>query len=205
MKHAASKGVTTRSQSKTFCHGNCQNPKRKTEKMSDHEDEVSQNDMAETMRKLQRLFVCQNEFFEVTLHGMQAAIDKVASPNLKSSVKLEPFSGYENEDVNRFLEKYLNRLKAKDVHLSPEAKAADLASHLRGPAETWYFSLDRFIRNDFDSLVRVLRQRFSSDDFKWRLRQSLSSRKQGPNESLDSYIEFINSTCQRLGVPQQDQ
>ncbi|XP_078361540.1 uncharacterized protein LOC144645887 [Oculina patagonica] len=181
--------------------------KKKKETMSENEDEgdATQIDMAEALRKLERLFVCQNEFFEETLNGMQANIDKVASPNLKSSVKLEPFSGYENEDVNRFLEKYSNRLKAKGVHFSPEAKAADLASHLIGPAETWYFSLDRFIRNDFDSLVRALRQRFSSDDFKWRLRQSLSSRKQGPNESLDSYIEFINSTCQRLGVMQPDQ
>ena len=33
----------------------------------------------------------------------------------------------------------------------------------------------------------------------------MSSRKQGAKESLDSYIEFINSTCQRLGVSKADQ
>ena len=46
--------------------------------------------------------------------------------------------------------------------------------------------------------------RFSSDDFKWRLRQLLSARKQGAGGSIDSYIEFINSTCQSLGAPDGD-
>ena len=32
----------------------------------------------------------------------------------------------------------------------------------------------------------------------------LSARKQGAGESLDSFIEFINSTCQRLGVSDGD-
>ena len=174
--------------------------------LHEEEDDGSQTDMAETIRKLERLqFVCQNEFFAGTLNTMQASIDKVAAPKLKPSAELEPFFGYEKEDVNRFLEKSSNRLQAREVKLSSEAKAADLASYLKGTAETWYFSLDRLTRGDFDTLVNALRQRFSSNDFKWRLRQSLSSRKQGPNESLHSYIEFINSTCQRLGVPQQDQ
>ena len=33
----------------------------------------------------------------------------------------------------------------------------------------------------------------------------MSARKQGAKESLDSYIEFINSTCQKLGVSKEDQ
>ena len=204
MKQAASKALLS---DKTFCHGDCQNSETKQETMSLHEeeDDGSQTEIAETISKLERLFVCQNEFFVNTLNSMQASIDKASAPKLKPSAKLEPFSGYEREDVNRFLEKYNNRLQARDVRLSSEAKAADLASHLKGPAETWYFFLDRPTRNDFDDLVNALKRRFSSDDFKWRLRQSLSSRKQGLNESLDSYIEFINSTCQRLGVPEHDQ
>ena len=35
-------------------------------------------------------------------------------------------------------------------------------------------------------------------------RQLLSLRKLGAAESLDSYIEFIDSTCQRLGVSDGD-
>ena len=37
------------------------------------------------------------------------------------------------------------------------------------------------------------------------LRQSLISRQQGLHESLDSYIEFIDTTCRRLGVSKEDQ
>lgn len=97
--------------------------------------------MVEILRKLESLFIRQNDFLNETLNDMQAAIDKVAAPKLKSSIKLEPFGSYENEDINRFLEKHSNRFQALGVRLSPEAKAADLASHLTGPAEAWYFSL----------------------------------------------------------------
>ena len=96
--------------------------------LHEEEDDDSQTEMAETISKLERLFVCQNEFFENTLNSMQASIDKAAAPKLKPSAKLEPFSGYE-KDVNRFLEKYNNRLQARDVRFSSEAKAADLASY----------------------------------------------------------------------------
>ena len=173
MAQAASTGVFcfTRSQTKTFCHSDCKNSEEKQETMSLHEeeDDGSQTDMAETIRKLENLFVCQNEFFEETLSTMQASIDKVAAPKLKPSAKLEPFSSYEKEDVNCFLEKYNNRLQAREVKLSSEAKVTNLASYLKGPAETWYFSLNRLTRSDYDSFVNALRQRFSSDDFKWRL------------------------------------
>ena len=73
----------TRSQTKVFCHGDCQNPEKKQETVSLHEedDDDSQTEMAETISKLERLFVCQNEFFENTLNSMQASIDKAAPQN----------------------------------------------------------------------------------------------------------------------------
>ena len=51
----------------------------------------------------------------------------------------------------------------------------------------------------------ALKERFFSDGFNWQLRQSLISRQQGLHESLDSYIEFIDSTFPRLGVSKEDQ
>lgn len=157
-------------------------------------------EVEDTLHNLERLFLRQNGFLDETLNGTQASIDKV--PKLKSSIKLQPFSGYENEDINHFLENFANRLQARVVDLSSAAKAGDLASHLTGPAETWYFSLDRLTRDDYEALEDALRERFSSDDLKWRLRQSLSSHKHGSNESLDSYLEY--STCQRLGLSGHD-
>ena len=63
----------------------------------------------------------------------------------------------------------------------------------------FYFSLAPETRRDFDELIAALKNRFSSEDVKWHLRQSLSTLKQGRKESLDSYIEFINSTHQKMG------
>ena len=69
----------------------------------------------------------------------------------------------------------------------------------------FFFSLAPETRRYFDELTVSLKNRFSSEDVKWRLRQSLSVRKQGGKESLDSYIEFINSTCQKMGAFKEDQ
>jgi len=166
MKGAQSTGVITRSQAKQqFCYGDCNNTEQAAIKMAESEGE-SVHEMTDALRKLEHLFLRQNEYLDDTLTGMQAAIDRASAPNLKCSTKLKPFSGYENVDVNRFLEQHSNRLLARGVRFSSEAKAADLASHLSGPAETWYFSLERATRSDYESLVEVLCARFSSADFK---------------------------------------
>ena len=202
-------GPITRSQS-AFCHGDCTNKSLPTAesvfsaKMSDSEHSEHSPDTDETLRRLERLFLKQNEYLDLTLSDMQATIDHAPFRSPKA-VKLEKFSGYESQDVDRWLKKFANRLQSTSHALDPCSKAADLANHLSGPAETFYFSLDEDVRSNYDKLVDALRERYSSDDFKWRLRQQLSSRKQGAKESLDSYIEFINTTCQRLGVSKADQ
>ena len=167
-------------------------------------DTEASADIDKTVQKLERLLRRQNEYFDLQISGFFASMDK-APVQAAKAVKLEPFSGYESQDIERWLQKFANRIEAGGRQLDSSTMAADLASHLSGLAETYYFSLEPHMRRDFDALTNALKNRFSSDDFKWRLRQSLSSRKQGPKESLDSYIEFINSTCQRLGVSKADQ
>ena len=202
-------GIVTRSKS-AFCHGDCKSPlieeisdlKRHSD--SSMSDTEASPDMDETVQKLERLLRRQNEYFDLKISGLFASMDK-APVQAAKAVKLEPFSGYESQDIERWLQKFANRIQAGGRQLDSSTMAADLASHLSGPAETYYFSLEPHMRRDFEALTDALKNRFSSDDFKWRLRQSLSSRKQGPKESLDSYIEFINSTCQRLGVSKADQ
>ena len=83
--------------------------------------------------------------------------------------------------------------------------AANLACHLTGLAETFYFSLELETRKNFDPLIKAVKERFFSDDLKWRLRQSLISKQQGLHESLHIYIEFIDTTCRWLGVSREDQ
>ena len=80
--------------------------------------------------------------------------------------------------------------------------ATYLACHLTGLAETF---LEPETRKNFDLLSKAFKERFFSDDLKWWLRQSLISRLRGVHEYLDSYIEFITSTCRLLGVSKEDQ
>ena len=120
-------------------------------------------------------------------------------------MKLEFFSGLESQDIDGWLQKFQNPFESGGHGHNSASMATHLASHLSGPAETFYFSLAPETRRYIDELTASLKNRFSSEDVKWRLRQSLSVRKQGGKESLDSYIEFINSTCQKLGVFKEDQ
>jgi len=118
---------------------------------------------------------------------------------------LELFSGRELQDIYCWFEKFENQFEGCDRKLDSVCLAANLACHLTGLAKTFYFSLEPETRKNFDLLSKALKERFFSDDLKWRLRQSLISRQQGPHESLDTYIEFIASTCRRLGVSKEDQ
>ena len=49
--------------------------------------------------------------------------------------------------MDRRLKKFANRLQSTGHALDPCSKAADLANHLSGPAETLYFSLDEDVRS----------------------------------------------------------
>ena len=151
----------------------------------------------EALCKLDQLISRQNDYFgyftdDVTHHDWAEEL-------------LELFSSRESQDIYCWLEKFENQFKGCDRRLDSARLAANLACHLTGLAETFYFSLELEKRKNFDPLITALKERFFSDDLKWRLRQSLISRQRGLHESLDSYIKFIASTCRRLGVSKEDQ
>ena len=135
-------------------------------KMSDSKHLQHSPDTDETVRRLERLFLKQNKFLDLTLSDMQATIDDAPFQSPKA-VKLEKFSSYESQDVGRWLKKFANRLQSTGHALDSCSKAADLANHLSGPAENFYLSSDEDVHSSYDKLVDVLRERYSSDDFKW--------------------------------------
>ena len=157
----------------------------------------------EKLAQLQDLFNKRYDQIGETLESVQASLNE-PSNSAPVKAKLESFSGYENQDINRWLVKFSNRLALRHKKSDPKAAAADLSFHLAGPAETWYYSLDPSVRDNYDALKAALLKRFSNQDLEWRLRQKLSSRKQGESESLDTYVDFLSNTCQRLGVSDQD-
>ena len=151
----------------------------------------------EALCKLDQVISRQNNYFGYFT-------DDVAHHNCAEE-RLELFSGRESQDIYCWLGKFQNQFKGCDCKLDSACLAANLACHLTGLAETFYFSLEPETRKNFDLLSKALKERFFSDDLKWRLRQSLISRQRGLHESLDSYIKFIASTCRRLGVSKEDQ
>ena len=134
MRVETSMGIVTRSKS-AFCHGDCKSPlieeirDRKRNSNSSMSNTAARSDVDEVVQKLEPLFRRQNEHFDLKISGFYASIDKAPVQPAKA-VKLEPFSGYEPQDIERWLQKFANRIQAGGRQLDSAAMAADLASHL---------------------------------------------------------------------------
>ena len=115
------------------------------------------------------------------------------------SYEFSKFHGYENEDVERWLNKLGLLLTALGIAHDSRIASATLGFYLAGSAEIWYSTLPEATRQNFSLAKEALIERFASQDLKWRLRQKLISMKQGENESLENYIDTICHTCQRVG------
>ena len=93
-------GPVTRSQS-AFCHSDCKSNSSPIAesvflpKMSDSTHSEHSPDTDETLWRLERLFIKQNEYLDLTLSDMQATIDHAPFRSPKA-VKLKKFSGYES-------------------------------------------------------------------------------------------------------------
>ena len=142
-------GIVTRSQS-GLCHGDCKSPlikelstsKRQSSdsETSDMSDTESGSDLREVLCVMDKLFSQQNKYLHAKLE--KATVSK------RKSMKLEFFSGLESYDIDRWLQKFQNHVEAGGHRHDSASMAADLASHLSGPAKT------------------ALKNRFSSEDVK---------------------------------------
>lgn len=63
------------------------------------------------------------------------------------------FSDLESQDIDGWLQKCQNPNEAGGHRHDSASMAADLASHLSGPAKTFYFSLAPETWRDFDELT----------------------------------------------------
>ena len=123
---------------------------------------------------------------------------------LPDTIKLPLFHGYESENFERWLEKFLLHLERRRLRPTSDAALAELALHLAGPAESFFRSLSRRDKETVDSLSTALRERFSSKDRVWRMRQMLSARKQGSSEPLDKYIEDLQNMFDNLDLSEEE-
>ena len=117
---------------------------------------------------------------------------------LTDTIKPTLFHGYENENLERWMEKFRLHLERRRIKTDGMAALAELALHLAGPAESFFRSLSASHKDDFEKLYITLRERFTSKHRVWRMRQKLTARKQGPNEPLDRYIEDLQHVFDNL-------
>ena len=97
---------------------------------------MAQSDIADLQREmvdLQRLTCRQMEAAQATL-----AIQHVAET---SAIKPTLFHGYENENFERWMEKFRLHLDRRRINTDSPTALAELALHLSGPAESFFRSL----------------------------------------------------------------
>ena len=132
-------------------------------------------------------------------------MDQNYSPQgLTDTIKPTLFHGYENENLERWMEKLRLHLERRRIKTDSKAALAEIALDLAGPAESFFRSLAVSDKDDFEKLYIMLRERFSSKDRVWRMRQKLNARKQGPNEPLDRYLEDLQHMFDNLELTEEE-
>ena len=135
------------------------------------------------------------ETLRTQMAAMQAAIE---GQSLSSFFCPKRFSGLSYEDVTDFIERF--ERYSKFYGWTNAKKLSAIALLLEGPALAWFHTVPDETRNDYNSVITALRQRFASPNEQFLQRQELNERKQGNGESLTSYTEDIIRRCSRLGL-----
>ena len=92
-------------------------------------------------------------------------MDQNYSPQgLTGTIKPTLFHGYENENLEPWMEKFGLHLESRRIKTDSKAALAELALHLAGPAESFFRSLAVSDKDDFEKLYVMLREGFSSMD-----------------------------------------
>ena len=102
-------------------------------------------------------------------------------------VKPAIFHGYKNENMDRWLQRFALYLALREY--SPQA-AIQLAPHLSGPAESFFYNLPDVVQGPDTALLDALKERFARTHRSLRLRQSLSHlsvRRQGVTEPIEKF------------------
>ena len=69
--------------------------------------------------------------------------------------------GYENENVDRWLQRFALYLANKRIHETSKQAAIQLALHLSGPAESFYYNLCSTVQGSYVELRKALQERFA--------------------------------------------
>ena len=187
------------------CKRRCEEPDSEFERSNPLSGEETRHDMqmqmtSDEMSDLRRQVMdIQQHFcrqFQTAIEGATVPEPALAKPTL--------FHGYENENVDRWLQRFKLYLTNRRVNPESDQAAIQIALHLQGPAESYYYNLPSDVQSSFRCLRNALKERFSPAHRSLRLRQELSVRRQGSNESIEKYLTDLNDKFSCLDLRDED-
>ena len=139
-------------------------------------------------------------------HQLELTQASMSTPHVTESTVVKPtlFHGRENENIDRWLQRFALYLANCKISPTSDQAAIKLALHLSGPAETFYYNLPNTVQASYTLLKDALTERFSPAHRHLRNRQELSKRRQGPNESLESFLADLNEKFNCLDLRDED-
>ena len=114
------------------------------------------------------------------------------------------FRGYENENVDRWLQRFALYLANRRIQDTSPQAAIQLALHLSGPAESFYYNLPSTVQSSYAALRDSLKERFAPAHRSLRLRQALSARRQGADEPIEKFLADLNEKFSCLDLRDED-
>ena len=145
----------------------------------------------------------QTQMLELQKRMCDQIKDQVVLPE-PTLIKPTIFHGYENENVDRWLQRFALYLANKRIHETSKQAAIQLALHLSGPAESFYYNLCSTVQGSYVELRKALQERFAPAHRSLRLRQALSIRRQGPQEPIEKFLADLNEKFSCLNLRDED-
>ena len=156
------------------------------------------------MDLLQQELVKQQERSREFRQQTVNAFEQTPIPDTTSSHRPPAFHGFDSEDINRWLDKVENYLKLRRINTTTPTALAELVLNLAGPAEDFYYSLAEDRKNSFNKLRDALRERYANENQSWIIWQAITTRQQGPVESLDTFLNDLTSKFRRINISDYD-
>ena len=129
----------------------------------------------------------QTQMLELQKQMCDQIKDQVVLPE-PTLIKPTIFHGYENENVDRWLQRFALYLANKRIPETSKQAAIQLALHLSRPAESFYYNLSSTVQGSYVELRKALQERFAPAHRSLRLRQALSIRHQSPQEPIEKFL-----------------
>jgi hypothetical protein len=105
------------------------------------------------------------------------------------------YSGNPEDDLESFITKFKNYAALRDYNAEKSALA--ITTKIVGHASIFLESIPDSDKNTVQKIHDLLKENFEGDSWRWGVESKLLSRKQLPNETLDSYTSDIIRWCRQ--------